>query len=1018
MFDNLNLKTKIFFLVTAVVVVSFVALTLIVSQRSIEMSKTDAFILAEETAEKYKNEIKAELQGARVTSETLSVVFETMKDHDVTDRELMNDILKNALVRKEYITAFCIGYEPNALDGKDAAYAGMGPEYDQTGRYAPYWNKLGEVITAEPLYDIDSADWWIVPKSTKQEYLTDPYPYQVQGNMVMLASMIFPIIHKGEFIGIISSDIVLDKLQEMVSRVDTRGTGEYTEVLSNSGAVVAHPDKQYLAKDLREVLLRDMLVADPQKAGLALQYARSFLADNPLPVDADEVQTEQYENLTEFVEGLAKYAVNPDASNLYWPHIVPEAAEAMLAADAELLDLSAEIRNAIKNGAPYYVSRKDFYTVYMPIQLSPATKPWSVAVSVPMAEVLKSAESIRNYVLMVSLISIGIIAVLLYLVALSVTKPLLALANTAKALGEGNFDVEVPPERGNDEISILSRAFKLMAEKINDLITKLQNYARELEEKNRNLKRLNEMLTVAKNQAEDSNRAKSDFLSNMSHEIRTPLNVVIGMTSIGKAAPDTGRKDYAFGKIEDASTHLLGVVNDILDMAKIEANKLELSVLDFDLEKLVRKVATFINFRVDEKHQRLSVDIDEAIPQRLSGDAQRLTQVLMNLLSNAVKFTPEEGSVSLKASLLEENDGVYTLRFEVADTGIGISKEQQARLFRAFQQADSSTSRDFGGTGLGLAISRRIVELMGGNIWIESELGEGATFIFTVRLAAAGAEKQLRLDNHVNWKNIRILAVDDDESVLEYFKETAQGFGIDCDVAASGEEVVALLEQGVHHDVYFIDWKMPGMNGIDLSRAVKQRGIGNSIVTMISSEEWRLIADDAKAAGVDRFLQKPLFRSDIADCINECLGIDDMPVEDAAQGENVVFKGRRALLAEDVEINREICLTLLEPTELEIDCAENGEEAVRMFQESPERYDVILMDVQMPGMDGLEATRRIRELDVPKAGTIPIIAMTANVFREDVEKCLAAGMNDHVGKPLNLGVLLQKLRRYFGESSN
>ncbi|SBW02871.1 putative Histidine kinase [uncultured delta proteobacterium] len=1015
MFTRLNLKTKIFFLVTAVVVVSFLSVVMIVSSRSIGAAKADAFILAKETAEKYKNEITAELQGARVTSETLSVVFETLKEHEVTDRTLMNDILKRALLQKEYITAFCIGYEPNALDGKDAEYAGKKPEYDETGRYAPYWNKSGDTIQVQPLYDIDIADWWIVPKRTKQEYLTDPYPYEVQGRTVMLASMIFPILHKGEFIGIISSDIVLDKLQEMVSRVDTRGTGEYTEIFSNSGAIVAHPDKQYLARDIRETALRDMVVNDPQKRDAVLQYAQMYLEKNLLAEQADEARVKDRDALAAFMKNLRDNAADPKAAPLAWPAISPDLAGEMLSAVPATLREAAEARSAIKGGKLHIVSGKDFYTVYMPVRLSAATNPWSVAVNVPMTEVLKSADSIRNYVMAVSLVSICFIAALLYLIARSVTKPVLVLAKTAKALGEGQFDIDVPQSRGG-EIGVLAGAFKVMAERINELVTKLQNYARELEEKNRNLKTLNEMLVAAKEQAEESSRAKSDFLSNMSHEMRTPLNAVIGMTSIGKAAPDMKKKDYAFKKIEDASTHLLGVVNDILDMSKIEANKLELSVMDFDFERMLRKVVNFINFRVDEKKQDFHVTVDKNIPRRLSGDDQRLAQVLTNLLSNAVKFTPENGSIRLDTSLVEEKDGECVIRFEVADTGIGISHEQQARLFQAFQQADSSTSRDFGGTGLGLAISKRIVDLMRGQIWIESELGKGATFIFTVRIARGGAERQSSLDAGVNWKNIRVLAADDDAETREYFAETAAGFGIACDVVPGGAEALALLEKGVHYDIYFIDWKMPGMNGIELSRKIRELSGGKAVVTMISSVEWGVIAGEAKAAGVDRFLPKPMFRSDIADCINECLGLGALPEEETPCRVTDSFPGRHVLLAEDVAINREICLALLEPTQLEIDCATNGKEAFVMFSENQDRYDMILMDVQMPVMDGLEATRRIRALGTPKALTIPIIAMTANVFREDIEKCLAAGMNDHLGKPLDMDVVGEKLRRYFSQS--
>ncbi|MDR1965325.1 MAG: response regulator, partial [Synergistaceae bacterium] len=516
----------------------------------------------------------------------------------------------------------------------------------------------------------------------------------------------------------------------------------------------------------------------------------------------------------------------------------------------------------------------------------------------------------------------------------------------------------------------------------------------------------------AREEAERANVAKSTFLSNMSHEMRTPMNAIIGMTSIGKAASDIERKNYAFGKIGDASTHLLGVINDILDMSKIEANKFELSPDTFSFEKMLQKVVNVIHFRVEEKQQEFSVHIDRAIPGNLIGDDQRLAQVIANLLSNAVKFTPEGGEIRLDARLAEEEDGVCTIQIEVTDTGIGISPEQQSRLFSSFQQAESSTSRKFGGTGLGLAISKRIVEMMGGRIWIESEPDHGSTFAFTVRAERGDDEQQSLLKNGANWENIRVMAVDDSPEVLEYFEEIAQGLGFACDTAAGGDEACALIERNGAYDIYFVDWKMPDMDGIELSRRIKSYSGDKCVVIMISSAAWNVIEDEAKSAGVNKFLPKPLFPSSIADCINDCLGTAVLLAEYGEQRAVNDFSGYRLLLAEDVEINREIVLTLLEPTGLAIDCAENGAEAVQMFEDAPDLYDMIFMDLQMPGMDGFDSTRHIRAMELPRAKEIPIVAMTANVFREDIEKCLQAGMNDHVGKPLDFDEVLDKLQAY------
>jgi PAS domain S-box-containing protein len=395
-----------------------------------------------------------------------------------------------------------------------------------------------------------------------------------------------------------------------------------------------------------------------------------------------------------------------------------------------------------------------------------------------------------------------------------------------------------------------------------------------------------EQITKQQAEAEAAGRAKSTFLANMSHEIRTPLNAIIGMTKIGKSADALERKDYCFSKIEDASMHLLGVINDILDMSKIEANKFELSPVEFNFERMIQRVVDVINFRLAEKQQKFTVHIDKEIPQTLIADDQRLAQVIINLLGNAVKFTPEQGSVSLDARFLGEEDGLCAIEIAISDTGIGINAEQQRNLFKSFQQAEADTVHRFGGSGLGLVISRSIVEMMDGEIWVKSDFGKGSVFTFTVRVKK-------------------------------------------------------------------------GANVND-----------NTCVNNVPDNE----------------------NSDITG----------------------IFAGRRILMAEDVEINREIVMSLLEPTLLQIECAENGMEAVRKFSEAPDVYDLIFMDVQMPEMDGYEATRRIRVLDTPRAKTIPIIAMTANVFRGDIEKCIEAGMNDHIGKPMDFNEVLGKLRSYMG----
>jgi signal transduction histidine kinase/ActR/RegA family two-component response regulator len=408
-------------------------------------------------------------------------------------------------------------------------------------------------------------------------------------------------------------------------------------------------------------------------------------------------------------------------------------------------------------------------------------------------------------------------------------------------------------------------------------------------EMTKDLKETSEKLESALDQANAASKAKSEFLSNMSHEMRTPLNAIFGMTTLGKKAGNTDEKNFALSKIEEASSHLLGVISDVLDMAKIEANKLELFPVEFNFENMVEKAISIVSFRREEKKQALTFNIDEKLPRFVIGDDQRLAQVLTNLLSNAVKFTPEGGRIHLDASLVSEEGSSCIVRVEVADSGIGISNEQAKKLFNAFEQASSGTTREFGGTGLGLVISKRIISLMGGQISIESEEGLGTKVIFTVN------------------------------------------------VKRSTKNLCSMLDHDVTQN--------------------------NAIAT--------------------------------PDEINE--------------GE---FSEKYMLFAEDVEINREILTALLDSSGIKIDCAENGREAVNMIKENPDKYDIVFMDIQMPYMDGLEATRQIRKLDIQNIKALPIIAMTANVFREDIEACEKAGMDAHLGKPLDITKVIQVLRQY------
>jgi CheY-like chemotaxis protein len=385
-------------------------------------------------------------------------------------------------------------------------------------------------------------------------------------------------------------------------------------------------------------------------------------------------------------------------------------------------------------------------------------------------------------------------------------------------------------------------------------------------------------------------------------------------------------------------------------------------------------------------------------------------------MSNAIKFTPQGGKIHLDVSHVgqdSESDVSY-IRFSVADTGIGIPDDQMERLFTSFEQADNSIARRYGGTGLGLAISKRIIELMRGTMHVESAVGTGSTFSFIMPVRRGSGEGRHTLPKGIGWHNIRVLAVDDAEETQEYFRNTADVLGFHCDIAEDGLTALDLIEAAdTPYDIAFVDWKMPIMNGIELAERIKAKYRGNAVVIMISAAEWTDIEARARDAGVDGFIPKPLFTSVLTDTINGCLSLEQLMEDTGKTGERIVhsFHGVRILLAEDIEINREIVGGLFEGTGAQIVAAENGAQALQRFQETPDAFDAIFMDIHMPEMDGYEATRRIRALEFPKARTIPIIAMTANVFKDDIDRCMAVGMNDHVGKPLDVDEVMAKLEK-------